>query len=64
MSTSRVAYLQGRLRLRRAIEAARLRAIGREPSLDDEPLDYYAHQRAMEVIAELESELNEKGAEK
>ena len=50
-------FLRTQLKLRRHVERRRLEAIGHEPTLEDEPWDYYAHRRALEVIAGLESEL-------
>lgn len=49
--------LREQLLLRRATESARVAALGREPSLDTEPFDFYLHERAIERIAELEAEL-------
>lgn len=50
-------HLRTLLLLRRDTESRRLAALGREPSPDTEPLDFYLHQRAKTRIAELEAQL-------
>jgi hypothetical protein len=50
-------FLREQLRLRKAVEARRLQAIGGEPTLEENPFDYYAHRRAQERIAEIQQDL-------
>lgn len=50
-------FLREQLQLRKAIERDRLTALGGEPDRQRDPLDYYAHRRAIAIIGDMESEL-------
>lgn len=55
MSTA--AKLRTQLLLRRSIERRRIEALGGEPSIESDPLEFIERQRALERIAELEADL-------
>lgn len=56
-------FLRTTLALRKNIERLRIEACNGEPNLEADPLDYYQHRRAVEVIAQIDGELARRRAQ-
>lgn len=56
-------FLRTQLLLRRQEERQRIEALGREPTIDGEPFDFYARRRGLQRIAVLQRDLARVGPE-